>query len=83
MKLKDFRKYQWKLVDFHDKIHKSGVIESKTLNGAKAKATKASGILSRLWSSWYETRQNWCRDNDILGRMTADGLRMLVLEEIE
>ena len=73
--------YKWKLIDFYDKIHKSGQFQASTLSSAKTKATKASGIFSRIWSNWYETPKNWCRDNDILGTMTAHGLRMLVLED--
>jgi len=74
--------YQWKVIDFHDKVHKSGEFQANTLNGAKGKATKASGIFSRIWSDWYETRKQWCRDNDIQGRMTAQGVRMLILEQV-
>lgn len=75
--------YKWKLVDFHDEIHKHGEVQATSLSSAKAKATKASGIFARIWSKWYETPKNWCRDNDILGNMTANGLRMLVLEEVK
>ena len=71
--------YQWKLIDFHDKVEKSGEFQAKTVNAAKAKATKASGIQPRIWSNWYETRKNWCRDNDIFGTAASDTLRMLVL----
>ena len=74
--------YQWKIVDFHDKVHKSGEVQANTLSAAKAKATKASGIFSRIWSVWYSVRGQHYRDNDIQGRMTSQGLRMLVLEEL-
>jgi len=55
----NMKTYQWKVIDFHDKVHKSGEFQANTLNGAKGKATKASGIFSRIWSDWYETRKQW------------------------